>query len=150
MLHTPILHSLKLLLPALIPSWRFFSEVAPSPRVEYCLWGPTQNMKHVWHEFRPRPEHLSIGRMIARMVWNPVWNEDLFLVSCSERLIENPTQHSIDEIRTRIIRELHKTPKVDHAAQLQFRLVFIHREGEQIVKEIEYESDPFDVEGLRA
>lgn len=36
------------------------------------------------------------------MLWNPVRNESLFLVSCAERLIEHPTVHSEEEILKRI------------------------------------------------
>ena len=32
-----MLQSLKLVLPVLIPSWQFFNEVAPSPRIEFTL-----------------------------------------------------------------------------------------------------------------
>ena len=32
-----MLQTVKLLLPALIPSWRFFSTIAPSPRIEFAL-----------------------------------------------------------------------------------------------------------------
>lgn len=31
-----VLNSFRLLLPAIVPSWRFFDEIAPSPRVEYA------------------------------------------------------------------------------------------------------------------
>jgi len=37
-------------------------------------------------------------QMSGRMFWNPSWNESLFLVSCAERLLQNPTPHSEDEI----------------------------------------------------
>ena len=133
---------LSLLLPALIPSWRFFKTVAPSPRIEYRLLdadgaGP-------WQQDRPRPQHLSFGKMMARMFWNPDWNEQLFLVSCSERLIEAPSQHSLDEINTRVARLL-----PPGGQEFQFRLVFLSREGAQIVKQVEYESEPVSLARLQ-
>ncbi len=130
-----MLRLLSLLLPALIPSWRFFKTVAPSPRIEYRLIGP--DGAGGWQEDRPRPRHLSFGQMLRRMLWNPDWNEQLYLVSCSERLIEAPSQHSLDEINIRVARLLPPGPQ-----QLQFRLVFLSREGDQIVKLVEYESTP--------
>lgn len=142
-----ILQSFKLLLPALIPSWRFFSDIAPSPRVEFCLQDKTQTLLWEWQEFRPRPQRLPLWRMVLRMFWNPDWNESLFLVSCSERMIEAPTHHSVKEIQNRIRRDLLKHPTLPTGAQLRFRLVFVRREGKQIVKEVEYQSAPFELQG---
>ncbi len=83
--------------------------------------------------------------MLRRMVWNPVWNEQLFLVSCAERLIANPTQHSIDEINSRIWADIaSSTPRTPAGSRLQFRLVFVCREGAEIVKYVDYESQPID------
>ena len=78
---------LLLLLPALIPSWRFFKTVEPSPRVQWTL---VQDGERKWQEFNPRPEVVSFGRMLRRMVWNPRWNEALFLVSLAERQTIDP------------------------------------------------------------
>lgn len=123
-----MLYTFKLLLPALIPSWRFFDVIAPSPRIEFaCLQGSDDIAKD-WQEFRPRPVYLSIGSMIKRLFWNPQWNEQLFLVSCAERLIENPTDHSYQEILKCIQADI-KSP------YLQYRLVLIRRDGDTLQKE---------------
>lgn len=123
-----MLPTLKLLLPALIPSWRFFDVIAPSPRIEFTVLKSADDVASYWQEFRPRPAHVTIGSMIKRLFWNPQWNESLFLVSCAERMIENPTDHSYQEILKRIQTEI-------KAPYLQFRLVFIRREGEVLQKE---------------
>jgi len=57
-----MLQTIKLLLPALMPSWRFFAAIAPSPRIELALLKTAKDVPDVWQEFRPRPEHLSIIR----------------------------------------------------------------------------------------
>lgn len=126
-----MLQTLKLLLPALIPSWRFFDVIEASPRIEFTLLKTAGDTAARWQEFRPRPGHLSVIDMVKRMVWNPRWNESLFLVSCAERLIINPTQHSHDEILKRIIAELERSD-VDGGATpyLQFRLMFVSRDGD--------------------
>ncbi|WP_368184420.1 hypothetical protein [Aestuariibius sp. HNIBRBA575] len=141
-----LLRIVMLLLPALIPSWRFFKTVAPSPRVEFRILPADQSSSNAqWCEFRPRPATLSIWQMLRRMVWNPVWNEQLFLVSCAERLIANPTQHSIDEINSRIWADIASSPpRTPAGSRLQFRLVFVCREGAEIVKYVDYESQPID------
>ncbi|MFW2542717.1 hypothetical protein ACN2XU_08755 [Primorskyibacter sp. 2E107] len=128
---------LSLLLPALIPSWRFFKTVAPSPRIEYRLDGAP------WSECQHRPRQIGPARMLRRMLWNPRWNEQLFLVSLSERLVADPEQadHALAELSTRLIRLSHAAP----GATLEFRLVFVARDGAQIGKFIEYESPPIPV-----
>ena len=135
----PILDSVKLLLPALIPSWRFFDTIAPAPRIEFTLLKTAQNKADSWQEFRPRPAHLSVGSMVKRMFWNARWNESLFLVSCAERLMQNPTQHSEQEIVKRIKAELERS-SVDGVANpyLQFRLVWVSRQGAQLQKQITF------------
>ncbi len=133
-----MLHSLKLLLPVLIPSWRFFDAITPSPRIEFALLNTAQDAPSEWQEFRPRPAQLRINTMLARMVHNPQWNASLFLVSCAERLMQNPTQHSLEEIRKRIEADVHTT-----TPYIQFRLVFVSRNGAELHKEITFLSQIF-------
>ncbi len=136
-----MLQTLKLLLPALIPSWRFFDTIAPSPRIEFALLQSAQDASGRWQEFRPRPARLPIGTMLKRMFWNPRWNESLFLVSCAERLMASPTEHSSQEILTRIKAELERNSiDVKATPYLQFRLVFLSREGSQIQKHVTFNS----------
>lgn len=132
-----MLQTLKLLLPALIPSWRFFDAISPSPRIEFMLLRTAQDTSDNWQEFRPRPAYLSFSTMLKRMFWNPRWNESLFLVSCAERLMTNPTEHSRQEIFKRIKAELKRSAAdVTVMPHVQFRLVFVHRNGTQLQKEI--------------
>ena len=138
-----MLQPLRLLLPALIPSWNFFDVIAPSPRVEYALLATAKAAAADWREFRPRPARLSPAAMLARLVWNPRWNETLFLVSCAERLIDRPTQHSEDEILSRIAADLAARPDAaDLPPWLAFRLAFVRREGEALSREVLFQSQP--------
>ena len=136
-----MLHALKLLLPALIPSWNFFDVIAPSPRIEYVQLGTQQASPAEWQEFRPRPARLGFLQMLARMVWNTDWNEYLFMMSCAERLIEFPTSHSEHEILKRIIRELLCKAQIsDHETRLGFRLLTLKRTASGLEQQIVYES----------
>jgi hypothetical protein len=135
-----MLQTLKLLFPALIPSWRFFDWIAPSPRIEVKI-------NNHWKEFRPRPDHVSFLTMIKRMVWNPCVNENLFLVSCAEKLADNPAdQHSYDQILNRILADIDD----QKITSVQFRLVFIYHEGNALKKDIRYISKIHDVSGAQA
>jgi uncharacterized protein (UPF0248 family) len=136
-----MLKTVKLLLPAFFPSWRFFDTIAPSPRIEFTLLKTAQDTPEGWQEFRPRPAYLPIGSMLKRMVWNPRWNESLFLVSCAERLMENGAEHSSQEIVKRIKNELEQgTSDVAATPYMQFRLVFVSRQGTQLHKHITFTS----------
>ncbi|PVM82981.1 hypothetical protein [Caulobacter endophyticus] len=126
-----------LLAPALIPSWNFFDVIAASPRVEYALADARDAVLDAWTEFRPRPQRLSPVAMLARLFWNARWNESLFLVSCAERLVEEPTAHGEDEIFRRIAADLAGQP--DAAPWLSFRLLFIDPTGE---REVLYQAAP--------
>eukprot|EP01041_Mallomonas_annulata_P029338 gene29338-51316_t len=114
--------ALRLLLPALIPSWNFFDVIAPSPRIEYALGALPAAPLDAWREFRPRPAHLPLWRMLARLLWNRHWNETLFLVSCAERLVDQPTAHSEDEIFRRIAADLRPLVLDDLGLVLRERL----------------------------
>jgi hypothetical protein len=130
-----MLQTFKLLLPALVPSWRFFDGIAPSPRVEYAL-----SADGAWQEFRPRPVSVSPFQVMGRLFYNARWNESLFLVSCAERLIEEPSAHSRAEILERIRADLDREG-VDHEA-LRFRLVFVSRaDGGGLQKQVLFVSD---------
>ena len=137
---------LRLLLPALMPSWNFFDVIAPSPRVEYAVTGSADAAPEAWREFRPRSQRLAPGLMAARLLWNPRWNESLFLVSCAERLIDNPTAHSEDEIFQRIAADLRRGG--EKQGWLTFRLVFVSREDGTIAREVLFEAAPRALAGI--
>ena len=135
-----MLRTVQLILPALIPSWNFFDVIAPSPRIEYQLLDDAGKPQGDWQAFRPRPAKISALSMLKRLIWNPHWNESLFLVSCAERLSQDITpEHSEREILTRMKRDLQAETD---AAQFRFRLVFIHREDETLTQDILYTSMP--------
>jgi hypothetical protein len=133
---------LKLLLPALIPSWNFFDVIAPSPRVEYARLRSIGDAQGEWREFRPRPARLSPQEMLKRLFWNPRWNESLFLVSCAERLTDVATAHSEDEIFKRIAADLRAEPEDAERPWLCFRLVFIGREADAVSSEVLFQPAP--------
>lgn len=141
---------LKLLIPALVPSWNFFDIIAPSPRVQFTLLEAEHDTPHEWHEFRPRPAHLSFLQMLGRMIWNAKWNELMFVLSCAERIMEQPTQHSEDEIMKRIMSDLEgdsSNTQLMAATHLQFRLLVVERHGKELQQEVTFYSrvQPFPV-----
>lgn len=137
------MRSLSLLLPALVPSWRFFDTIGPSPRIEYALLSSPDDAPEGWQEFRPRPQRVSPLAMLTRLFWNPRWNETLFLVSCSERLMDHPTPHSEDEIYRRIATDLARgSDAAPPLPWLCFRLVFLVRDIDGLVREERFRAQP--------
>lgn len=125
---------LKLLLPALIPSWNFFDVIAPAPRVEYALLASPGDTTGAWREFRPRPQQVSVATLLTRLVWNPRWNQTLFVMSCAERLAEDRTpDHSEAELFKRIAADLASEAQDPARPWLCFRLVFVSRDAEEIL-----------------
>jgi hypothetical protein len=129
---------LQLLLPAIIPSWRFFDIIAPSPRIEILLFDARLEKSENWIEFHPQPSHISIPQTILRLFWNPERNHSLFMASCAERIAQNNCTHAKQDIRN-AIRNQHKDSNKTH---LQFRLIFIYRDQcETIYTSSVYEMD---------
>jgi len=138
-----LLAPLKLLLPALIPSWNFFDVIAPAPRVEYALLASPGDTTGTWREFRPRPERISVATLLTRLVWNPRWNQTLFVMSCAERLAEDRTPaHSEAELFKRIAADLAHEAQDPARPWLCFRLVFVSRQGEALTEEVMVQPAP--------
>lgn len=135
-----------LMMPALMPSWRFFDVVAPSPRVHFRLW-TAGDSEHEWQEFDPRPVHVSIPVLLARMVWNPRWNEQLFVVSCAERVLDRHTDGAEFEIARRIVRRL-TVEQMLSTTRLQFRLIVVERADGALKSYEAFVSRTFDLREL--
>lgn len=134
--------TLSLILPVLMPSWRFFKTIEPSPRVQWRFLTDKNATTGDWQDFRPRPQAVTAVQMIGRLFWNPVWNDSLFVVSCAERIEQQPTDHSITEITQRILADNAATRMNPKARLVQFRLLFVHRDGADLVEDIVFVSDP--------
>ncbi|WP_420861897.1 hypothetical protein [Algirhabdus cladophorae] len=133
--------TLSLILPVLIPSWRFFKTIEPSPRVEWAVFPRGEDAPTVWNEFRPQPIVVTPLQMVLRLFWNPDRNEELFVISCAERIQVQPTQHSIVEITQRVQDDVAKMGLETAGQILQFRLVFVRRVGTELVRDIVFCSD---------
>lgn len=124
-----------LVLPILLPAWRFFQTVEASPRIEWSgEWSGGQG----WQPLCQPPARLSVARMIGSLFWNPQRNDALFMVSCAERLDARPADHSVAEIRARVRRAAGGA-----ATALQFRVVFVWEADGTPAREVTYLSDPF-------
>ncbi len=121
---------LLMIIPVLIPSWRFFQGVEPSPRVEVWHGGD-------WVAVCPRPKRVSPMQMAGRLFWNPVWNDALFTTSLAERIAMGQVAQNVAQLRRRVA--WHRGVGVENVV---FRLVFVHREGDAIVRNVTFQSGP--------
>lgn len=97
---------LKLILPVLFPSWRFFSGIGASPRIQIALLNTADAIPEDWQEFRPRPAQLGFVQGLLRLFHNPQWNESLYLNTCAERIFEGNVSFYGEEICQRIAKAL--------------------------------------------
>jgi hypothetical protein len=75
-----VVNALAKFLPVVLPSWRFFDEIAPSPRIEYALLSSRHAQSPSWHPLTSPSLPLSPVRLLLRLLWNPHWNEYLYLI----------------------------------------------------------------------
>lgn len=102
-----ISNTIKLVLPILFPSWRFFSGIGISPRFDVAFVASDGDEPSEWILFRPLPESLSFWQHFKRLSHNPQWNEDLFLNSCAERLFEGGGNFYPQEIAIHLLTAIH-------------------------------------------
>ncbi len=134
-----MLATLKLLFPIFIPSWQFFKEIAPSPRIEFTLLTTEKDLAK-WQEFNLRPQENP--NLLKSLFYNPRWNEALYITNCAEQLIANPTEYSSQEILKRITAELkRKQTNLETTPYLQFRLIFISRQNSDLMEDLLYSSE---------
>ncbi len=135
---------LQLLLPALIPSWRFFDRVGPAPAVEFALGRVADEPASEWHEVHPRPTRVSVGLMLTRVFWNPRWNEFLYLTSCAERLLDEPSPNRAAHLWMRvadIVRATHGAATTAGDRFLRVRVVEVTRAGDRLVRQVRFVSN---------
>ena len=136
---------LRLLLPALLPSWRFFDTIAPSPRIQFALLATPDDVPVQWQEFRPRPARLSWSVILGRLLWNPRWNESLYMVSCAESILDQSSLLRENELLTRISNAIHSgelsTP-LPPPLFLVVRIIVLERAAEGIIDQVRFVSSP--------
>lgn len=140
---------LRLLLPALIPSWRFFDRVGPSPRVEYVIQTAAGDRPPLWREVRPRPARVSLPVMLGRLVWNPGWNEALYLVSCAERLLEHPSEVRAAHLVSRVAAVLDTDDEERGGEErvLRVRVVLVTGARGRVEHDVAFVSEPWPFGG---
>lgn len=140
---------IKLLLPILFPSWRFFSSIGPSPRIEVGFAVDKNSEPQEWLPLRPLPNRINFPLAIQLLFHNPSWNERLYINTCAEHLFEDYSELREREIgRWLVATVLNKEIVVDVEFQcLVFRIRTLVFEAGQVRDDLVFVSKPFALIG---
>jgi len=135
---------LKLLLPILFPSWRFFSSIGPSPRIHYAFLKHEYDHPESWNEFRPKPGRTPFKQSICNLFHNPTWNETLYINTCAERLFEGYSEMREREIMRRLLNSIsaNEIAVKPDAKYVVYRISAIMREGQVVTQQVTFISKP--------
>ncbi|MCR9071495.1 MAG: hypothetical protein NXI18_07245 [Alphaproteobacteria bacterium] len=138
-------NSVRLLLPALFPSWRFFDVIGPSPRIEVALLQTSDDAGNDWHEVRPRAERLGVAGYLRTFFFNARWNETLFLVTCAEGVIRDESDQPLREIRDRLRADLSRDAGGSAAPWFRFRIVLLSRDAGRVRRDVVFTSPAYTI-----
>lgn len=138
---------IRLLLPVVFPSWRFFSGIGPSPRIQYGFIEEGFEAPHAWHSFRAIPPQLTWRQAITRLFYNPVWNETLFMHSCAEHVFEQASSFHAQEIMRRLLEAVERGELSVPAYPVRFmyRLLAVVRDHDQLVSSVAFVSESVEL-----
>ena len=129
-----------LLLPAVIPSWRFFDEIAPSPRLEYAVFDDMDKETYNWRELQLNDDKISIIDLIKRLFYNSARNHSLYIMSLSERIAGEDCAHAKKEVLRIVKLKLQQLYGSPEARFFRYRLVFKLRVGSKIERHVYFMS----------
>ena len=140
---------LKLVLPVIFPSWRFFSSIGPSPRIHIAFLHHESDTPTQWQEFRPKPLNISCAKMLFRLFHNPQWNETLYINTCAERLFEGYSDMREREIMRRILAAVNsgEVEVAEDSTYVIYRISAVMREGLVVNQQVTFVSTPAFLKG---
>lgn len=81
--------------------------------------------------------------MLWRLVWNPGWNESLYLVSSAERLLEDPSPERAARLTARVAGVLGDDAASGEPGDLRIRVLLVSRGDDGMIRrEVAYVSGP--------
>lgn len=136
---------IKLFLPILFPSWRFFSSIGPSPRIEMGFTADKNSEPQKWFPFRPLPKRINFTLGLQQLFHNPLWNERLYINTCAEHLFEGYSEFREREIGQRLVAAVLNKEIVPDGEfhYLVFRICALELEAGQVRDEVVFVSKPF-------
>lgn len=116
---------LRLILPILFPSWRFFNSIGPSPRIMLRF------NEDPWQEYRPKPAQLGLRQRLIALFYNPIGNKTLFVHSCAVRLFDGSDPSAVENIFLALAQAItqHQLQPPDAKATLTWRVEQLDWQG---------------------
>jgi hypothetical protein len=135
---------LSLIFPIFFPSWRFFSEVDPSPRFLLAFLSKENDTPDTWQEFFLLPVKVTWLQSFVNLFWNPSWNQRLYLNSCAERLLNEYSLERENEIVARLLLAISNSSEtlMSDAHYIIVRIDTLIRENKQITQTTQFISRP--------
>lgn len=139
---------IKLLLPILFPSWRFFSGIGPSPRFDIGFIKEGESDPATWIDLSQIPAEWKIWKGIGQLFHNPVWNDQLYINTCAEHLFEFNSEFREQEIADRLLRLFQlKSYKISNdVSYFCFRIRAIESDGLNPAEKIVFFSKIFPLD----
>jgi hypothetical protein len=138
---------LRLILPILFPSWRFFNSIGASPRLML------QFDDNDWIEFCPKPVSINYWQRLWRVFYNPIGNKSLFVHSCAVRLFDEQDPLAIANINLALAQAISLgtlTPPAGNA-QIRWRIEQLNWDTQgKIIANIIYTSNTQSIARLLA
>ena len=138
---------LNLILPVIFPSWRFFSGIGPSPRIQYAFLESESAEAEEWLAFRPSIKQVGFKHGLFRLFHNPEWNETLYINTCAERLFEGYSSMREQEIMKRLLAAIRKgeIAATPNRPFFTYRLVALMREEQGMVQPVTFTATPVSI-----
>ena len=138
---------LRHVLPILFPSWRFFSSIGPSPRIEVGFVADKNSEPQEWLPFRPLTKKITFTLGLQQLFHNPLWNERLYINTCAENLFEGYSEFREREIGRRlVVAALNEEIVVSGECQyLVFRIRALEFDAGQVRDDVVFFSKPFSL-----
>ena len=132
-----------LILPIVIPSWRFFDVIAPAPHIEYGWADSATSSAFAWWPFLPTPATIAWPLRLRHLWSNAARNETLYLLACADQVCYAASARAATEIRARLERAVANGSIERQGLYLCLRIRTVERVGTALQETVVYSTLPW-------
>jgi hypothetical protein len=114
------MQTLKLVLASLISHWDFFSQSTVSFSVDYRIFNMDESITSPWRPVISRPIKESLLSFVVGIFYKPSWNQAIYLMDCTDQLIEDKSDSNIEHFNVVVKSYLMKTLPLRLKEQAEF------------------------------
>lgn len=134
-----------LILPIVMPSWRFFDVIAPAPHIEFGWADSATSNALAWRPFLPTPATIDWPLRLRHLWSNAARNETLYLLACADQVCYATSARAAAEIRARLERALANGSLDRQGPYLCLRIRTVVRVGTELQETVAYSAPPWPV-----